>query len=116
MTARLYVNHLTPDEISTFRQLHNNHPRPAVRRRAQIILLNNQGLSLYQIVPIINQNRQAIAVAIKRWKEYGVCGLFDKKRTGRPKTLSPVQEEQVLEMVHQSPRSLKAVVNEIQKK
>jgi len=116
MIPKLYVNHLNPDEILTLQQLHHNHLKPAVRRRAQIILLNNKGLSLNQIVPILNQNRQAIASTIKKWKEYGVCGLFDKKRSGRPKILSAVQEIQVIEMVHQSPRSLKAVVNEIEKK
>lgn len=116
MTARLYVNHLTLDEISTLRQLHCHHPKPATRRRAHIILLNNQGISVAKIAPMMNKTRQAIAITIRRWKEDGICGLFDKKRSGRPKTLSPVQEEQVLKMIHKSPRSLKSVVNEIKKK
>jgi transposase len=116
MIPRLYVNHLTQNEIITLEQLHINHPKPAARRRAHTILLNNQGLPLNKIVPILRQNRQAIASTIKKWEEYGLCGLFDKKRTGRPKTLSSVQEIQVIELVHQSPRSLKAVVCEIEKK
>mgnify|MGYP001572309859 CR=1 FL=1 len=68
------------------------------------------------MVPIVNQNRPAIASTIKKWEEFGVCGLFDKKRSGRPKTLSATQESQVIEMIHQSPRSLKAVVTEVEKK
>lgn len=116
MTSRLYVNHLTLDEISTLWLLYSNHPKPATRRRAHIILLNNQGISVTQIAPIMNKTRQAIAITIRKWKKDGICGLFDKKRSGRPKTLSPIQEEQVLKMVHKSPRSLKSVVNEIQKK
>ena len=116
MIPRLYVNHLTPDEILTLEQLHHNHLKPAARRRAHVILLNNQGLSLNKIVPILKLNRQAIATTIKKWEESGICGLLDKKRTGRPKSLSLKQEIQVIEMVHQSPRSLKAVVSEIEKK
>jgi len=116
MIPRLYVSHLTKDEILTLEQLHHNHLKPAARRRAHIILLNNQGFSLNKMIPIVNQNRQAIASTIKKWEEFGVCGLFDKKRSGRPKTLSATQEAQVIEMVHQSPRSLKTVVSEIKKK
>ena len=116
MIPRLYVNHLTQDEILTLEQLHQNHLKPAARRRAHTILLNNQGLSLNQIVPILKQNRQAIAATIKKWEGCGVCGLLDKKRSGRPKTLSATQEIQVIEMVHQSPRSLKAVASELEKK
>jgi len=116
MIPRLYVSHLSQYEILTLEQLHHNHLKPAARRRAHIILLNNQGFSLNQIVPIVNQNRQAIAATIKKWEEYGVCGLLDKKRSGRPRTLSATQEIKVIEMIHQSPRSLKAVVSEIEKK
>ena len=115
MIPRLYVEHLTQDEILTLEQLHKNHLKPAARRRAHIILLNNQGLSLNKMVPILKQNRQALASTIKKWEKYGVCGLFDKQRSGRPKVLSAAQEIQAIEMVHQSPRSLKSVVNEIKK-
>ena len=116
MIPRLYVRHLTQNEILTLEQLHHNHLKPAARRRAHIILLNNQGFSLNQIVPILKQNRQAIASTIKKWEELGICGLLDKKRSGRPKSLASKQEIQVIQMIHQSPRSLKSVVNEIKKK
>ena len=45
MILRLYVEHLIQDEILTLEQLHKNHLKPAARRPAHIILLNNQGLS-----------------------------------------------------------------------
>lgn len=115
MIATLFVAHLTPEEIVTLEELHRYHPKPAARRRAHIIMLNNQGFSLSKIVSILSLNRQAIALTIKKWEKSGVCGLLDKKRSGRPKTLSPVQEIKVIEMVHASPRSLKAVVSEIEK-
>jgi len=78
-------------------------------------LLNNQGLSLSKIVPILNLSRQAIALTITKWIKNGICGLFDKMRSGRPKILTPAQEVKVIKMIHASPRSLKSVVSEIEK-
>tara|TARA_B100000809_G_C14937937_1_gene459326 strand:+ start:35 stop:445 length:411 start_codon:yes stop_codon:yes gene_type:complete len=115
MTSTLFVAHLTPEETVTLEELHRYHPKPAARRRAHIILLNNRGFSLSKIVTILNLNRQAIALTINKWEKSGICALFDKKRSGRPKTLSPAQETNVIEMVHACPRSLKTVVNEIEK-
>ena len=115
MIPTLYVDHLTPEEIITLKSLHSYHPKSAARRRAQIILLNDKGKSVKNMISILGLNRQAIAVTINKWKSHGICGLFDKSRKGRPKTLMPEQESDVIELVHLSPRNLKNVVNEIEK-
>lgn len=115
MIPTLFVNHLSSEEILTLKSLHNYHPKPAARRRAHIILLNNQGVSVKDMISILDLNRQAIAVTINKWKSLGVCGLFDKKRKGRPKKLSSKQEDKVIEFVHATPKSLKTVVSEIEK-
>ncbi len=114
MIPTLFVEHLTPAEILTLEQPHRNHPKPNVRRRAQIILLNNQGMPANKIRSMLNINRQTVSLAINAWKKCGLCGLFDKPRTGRPKKLSPKQEVKVINMIHNSPRSLKSVVASIE--
>jgi len=115
MISTLFVNHLTPEEVLTLEELHLYHPKPAARTRAHIILLNNKNYSCVDMVPILDMTRQAIATTIKKWKKWGICGLFDKKRSGRARKLSSKQEEAVIDMVHSTPRSLKTVLNKINK-
>jgi transposase len=112
----LFVDHLTPEEIITLEELHHNHPKPAARKRAQIILLNNQNYSISELQPIFNLSRQTLSTVIKRWSNIGLCGLFHQARSGRPRRLSSAQEVTVIEMIHQTPRSLKTVISNIEKK
>jgi transposase len=112
----LFVDHLTPEEIITLEELHHNHPKPAARKRAQIILLNNQNYSISERQPIFNLSRQTLSTVIKRWSNIGLCGLFHQARSGRPRRLSSAQEVTVIEMIHQTPRSLKTVISNIEKK
>ncbi len=116
MIPTLFVHHLTPEEVITLSQLHNNHPKTAPRRRAHIILLNNMGFPIVEITKICRCNRQTVAKVIHLWDRQGIAGLFDKPRSGRPKILSAEQEVIVIDMVEQTPQRLKSVINEINKK
>jgi transposase len=114
MTSTLFVQHITSEETETLENLYRYHPKPSTRQRAQIILLSRQNYSVLAIVPILKMTRQTIAVTIKNWESYGLCGLFDKKRSGRPSTIPETQKSAVLEMIYASPRSLKSVRAEVE--
>jgi len=101
--------------MTTLEELRLYHPKPAARTRAHIILLNNKNYSCVELVPIFDMTRQAIAATIKKWNKLGICGLFDKKRSGRTRKLSSKQEAIVIDMIHSTPRSLKTVLNKINK-
>jgi transposase len=47
------------------------------------------------------------------WEENGICGLLDAPRSGRPCKLFPQQKLEALELVKQSPRSLKTVLQQL---
>jgi transposase len=116
MTSTLFVQNLTPEETDTLENLYYYHPKPASRKRAHIILLNSQNYSVSDIVPILKVTQQTIAATIKNWDKYGVCALFDIKRSGRPSTIPESQKAAVLEMVYASPRSLKSVLANVENK
>ena len=61
-------------------------------------------------------NSLYLAHQLESWKEQGLGGLIDKPRPGRPSELSVVQETEVIEMVEKTPRSLKQVLAEIEKR
>ena len=112
----LFVKPLTPVEIETLEDLHKYHPRHMPRLRAHIILLSSRGYCISTIQSIYNLCRQTIATCLHRWESRGICGLFDSPRSGRPRKLTKTEETITLELVHQSPRSLKSVIGEMAQK
>lgn len=89
------------------------HPTHTGRMRSQAILLSNEGLKLKAIATVCRVCRQSISMWIRDWKEYGIEGLLDKPRSGRPCKLSSEQETQTMEWIEKSPRSLKNVAEQL---
>lgn len=112
----LFIKPLTDVEIETLEHLHKYHPHHVPRMRAQIILLSHRGQSIAAIKIIYPLSRQTIANCLHAWENCGICGLFDKARSGRPRKLSAEQEADTIEMIKENPKSLKSVVAEIASK
>jgi transposase len=112
----LHVDILTPEEIETLEHMHKYHPRHAPRMRAHMILMSHQGRSIFDIQIAYPLCRQTISSCLRAWDKYGICGLFDKQRSGRPRKLLVEQEYEVIEFIKENPRSLKAVIAEIASK
>ncbi|MDD5269526.1 MAG: helix-turn-helix domain-containing protein [Methylococcales bacterium] len=109
----LTVNPLPFEEIKTLEEMHKNHPCHTSRIRAHAILLNNVGYKLKEIASIFNICRQTAAAWLHAWKDDGICGLFDKPRSGRPRMLCNEDEIDAITRVIESPRSLKKVLAEL---
>ena len=109
----LFIKPLTREEVESLEHLHKYHPHHVPRMRAHIILLSHKEQSISDIQIAYPLCRQTIANCLHAWENFGICGLFDKPRSGRPRKLSRVQEEKAIEIIEENPRSLKAVVAEI---
>jgi transposase len=109
----LIVNPLLPKEIETLEDMHKNHPCHASRIRAHAILLSDAGFKLSMIASVYGICRQTAATWLHAWEDGGICALFDKPRSGRPRILSGEAETEALVSVNQSPRSLKKVIAEL---
>ena len=93
--------------------MHKYHQHHVPRMRAHIILLSHKELTISDIKIAYPLSRQTIANCLHAWEKLGVCGLFDKPRSGRPRKLSAEQADKVVEIIKDNPRSLKAVLAEI---
>ena len=109
----LIVNPLLPEEIETLEDMHKYHPCYAPRIRAHAILLSDAGFKLPAIASIYGICRQTAATWLHAWEDGGICALFDKPRSGRPRSVCAEAETEVLALVNQSPRSLKTVLLEL---
>ena len=112
----VYVPPLTESETNSLQEVIRKHLSASTRIRATAILLSNQRMSLQGIASVSAVCRQTASIWLTNWKEQGLDGLIDKPRSGRPSELSVVQETEVIEMVEKTPRSLKQVLAEIEKR
>src|SRR5450631_101130 len=109
----LTVNPLPSEEIQTLEEMYKNHPCHTSRTRAHAILLSDIGFKLKEIASIYNICRQTAATWLHAWKDNGICGLFDKPRSGRPRMLCNEAEIDAITRVIEAPRSLKKVLAEL---
>ena len=87
--------------------MYRHHPNHYTRLRAHSLLLSHQGRCVSDIAAILDVHRQSVASWIHAWKEAGICGLLEKRRPGRPKTLEGEAIDTALKIVKQEPRTLK---------
>ena len=111
----LFIAQLTPEEIITLEEMHNNHPRHLTRKRAHNLLLSNQGYSVPMICSINNVCRQTVYQLFYKWETFGLCGLVDLPGRGRPCILTKEELVTVIEQVKKNPRSLKQVIADLAK-
>ncbi len=109
----LTVNPLPFEEFKTLEEMHKNHPCHTSRTRAHAILLSDVGFKLKEIASIYNICRQTAATCLHAWRDDGICGLFDKPRSGRPRLLCNEAGADAITRVIESPRSLKKVLAEL---
>lgn len=110
-----YIQKLTDEEKLTLEEMHKRHLLHLPRKRAHAILLSHSGYSIPSICGIYGVCRQTVATWFFRWKTCGLCGLLDRPGRGRPRILSSAQNDEVIEKIKQSPRSLKKILADIEK-
>ncbi len=106
----LFVNPLSEAEIITLQEMHKNHPLHWTRMRAHAILLSNEKYTVQELAKIYGVCRQVVALWIKEWEKEGLAALIDKKRCGRPKSISEEETKELLNLLEEEPRSIKQVI------
>ena len=110
-----YICHLKESEIITLEELHKNHPTSQVRRRAHMLLLSDQGQSISSIASIYGVRRNTVARCMDRWEKEGIVGLLNKPRPGRPRLLSPEEEERAVALIEKDCRNRKHAQQTLEK-
>ena len=105
-----YVNPLTDAEIVTLQHLHRSHPSRRARMRAHCLLLSHQRYPMQQIAHVYQVDRRRVSVWIDRWQAWGLVGLYDRPRTGRPLTFTETEQQLIEPYLHASPKDVKHVV------
>ena len=106
----LFVNPLSTEERETLENMKRYHPSHVPRVRAQAVLLSAAGYNLKELSAIFNVCRQSTSTWLTAWERDGIVGLLDKPRSGRPCKLTGKAKNYVIDIIEESPRSLKTVL------
>lgn len=113
------------EDINKLKKEFKKQKEGRVKLRIHCIILAHKGFSNCQISKILFVHPSSVKIWIKRWNKEGFLGLYDKKRSGRPKKLSKEKIEELKNDLMLSPRSFgyipeawdtKAILHHLEKK
>ena len=109
-----YSKTLSDVEICTLEELVKNHSEYRYRTRAHSILLSSRGFKINDIANIYQVDRDSVSVWIDDWEKYGLIGLFDEVKSGRPTKLTKEEQQKAIEYIQEEPRSVKYTVAKLE--
>jgi putative transposase len=91
---------LEPDQQSQLESLAASRSLPhALVMRARVILMAAEGIQNIDIASEVGMTRETVGKWRKRYSEYGIQGLHDELRPGRPRTIS---DERIAELLNKT--------------
>ena len=102
-----YATPLTPEMKQMLQEMWRNHPISRCRQRAHGILLSARGYRIPQIAQILEVERRAVSAWIDNWEKYGLFGLYDQARSGRPPIFTQEEKALLPKLVEEEPLQLK---------
>lgn len=110
-----FIAHLSEFSRETLTQMHQKHPKSRARMRAHIILLSAEKYTIEKIAELYHIQRDTVSTCLTRWESNGLVGLLDKPRSGRPRLLTPEEEELALKFIEEDQRNSKKAQSLLQK-
>lgn len=74
-----------------------------VARRLRAVILNSEGHSSGELARILKAPRSKVSEWLARYQAYGVEGLLEGQRAGRPAQLTPPQRQQLVDLLDSGP-------------
>ena len=105
-----YVTPLSDAEIETLQQMHAHHPSRRARMRAHSLLLSHQRYPIPQIARLYQVDPRRVSAWMVRWQAWGLVGLYDRPRSGRPASFTAEEQQKVYVYLNDSPKDVKKVV------
>lgn len=108
-----FINPLSDEEQRTLTEAYRNHPSHRVRERAQALLLSSRSYPVVRLSEIFKVEHETASGWIDAWENEGIVGLFDRPRSGRPRTLTEEEQKMFLAEMENNPHQLKAVASKV---
>jgi hypothetical protein len=84
--------------------------------RAHSLLLSHQRYPIPQIARLNQVDPRRVSAWMDRWQAWGLVGLYDRPRSGRPSIFNADEQQQVYAYLNNSPKDVKKVVEAMEQK
>ena len=108
-----FVKPLAQDDINQLKALIKTRTSFRMRQRAHAILLSAKSYTLDTLADIFDVDRDTMSPWITNWECFGIVGLSDHAKPGRPPKMSEQEAEQALKIILESPQQVKAAIPKI---
>lgn len=91
-------------ELETLKMMAANYPNSFVRKRAQGVIMNHNGIEAKQIASVFSVKIRAVYSWLNSYRDKGFIGLYTKKGQGRKSifsALSPEEQQCILDKIDQ---------------
>jgi transposase len=78
--------------------------------RAHCLLLSNKKYTIEEITNIHGLHRDTVSSLIDSWHKFGLEGLYDQPRSGRPSKLTEDEKDIAIDLLREDPKSIKKVI------
>lgn len=99
-----FITNLSEQDHAKLFECYQTSENFRVRNRAHAIVLSFQRYSIDEIAAICGVHRTAVSRWLDRFNEFGVDGLADLQREGRPPTLNEEEQETAVETALEKPK------------
>lgn len=99
-------------EEITIIEMRKYHPIAKVRERAHAIELLNMGIKRIEVAKTLKRMKDTISDWVVKYKKFGIVGLFDKARTGRPRRVTDEIKNKIIEIAESQETSTKNSIKE----
>lgn len=99
-----FVKTLTEEDYTKLVENHQKSESFRVRNRAHAILLSCSKYPIDEIAVICGVHRNTVCRWIERWNEFGIKGLRDVEKEGRPPILTLAEQAKTVEIALLNPR------------
>jgi len=79
---------------------------PETRLRYQMVLLSQQGFSTSEIASIVLRSHDTVTRVLRRYQDGGLDAVPRRKQPGRPRTVTPAWEAELLGVVELDPHQV----------
>src|ERR1035437_7766587 len=99
-------------EEITIIEMRKYHPKAKVRERAHSLELLNKGKTREEVAEILGRLKKTISNWTVNYKNFGISGLIDKKRSGRAREVTDEIRDRIIEIAESPETSTKNSIRE----
>jgi transposase len=108
-----FITNLSDKDHTKLLECYQTSEKFRVRNRAHAILLSSESYPIDEIAAICGVHRTAVSRWLDRFNEFGVDGLADLPKEGRPPILTEQEQAQAVEIALTNPKFPHRQIGEI---